>query len=66
MAAAALLCLACGAVGWAQTGNGTTHPANTGGLFTDVPKDHWAYEDLVYLADRGIIEGLPGGEFKGT
>jgi len=60
-----LLSLACG-VASAQTGNGTTHSDNTGGLFTDVPKDHWAYEDLVYLADRGIITGLPGGTFNGT
>jgi hypothetical protein len=65
LAAAVLLCLACG-VASAQTGNGTTHADNTGGLFTDVPKDHWAYEDLVYLADRGIVTGLPGGTFNGT
>ena len=34
---------------WAQTGNGHAEPPNTGGLFTDVPRDHWAYEDLEYL-----------------
>lgn len=66
LAAIALAGLCSGAVAFAQTGNGTTHPANTGGLFTDVPTDHWAYADLIYLADRGIIEGLPGGTFKGT
>jgi hypothetical protein len=38
---------------------------NTGGLFTDVPKDHWAYADLEFLAQRGIITGLPGGKFDG-
>ncbi len=63
LAAIALLGLCSGAVAFAQTGNGTTHPA---GLFTDVPTDHWAYDSLIYLADRGIIEGLPGGTFKGT
>jgi uncharacterized protein YukE len=34
-------------------------------LFTDVPADHWALGDLQYLAERGIITGLPNGEFKG-
>ncbi|MFC2095166.1 S-layer homology domain-containing protein [Candidatus Bipolaricaulota bacterium] len=48
-----------------QTGNGHAEPPNTGGLFTDVPRDHWAYEDLEYLAARGIITGLPGGNFEG-
>jgi hypothetical protein len=49
----------------AQTGNGHAEPVNTGGLFTDVPSDHWAYSDLEYLANRGIITGLPGGRFDG-
>jgi len=49
----------------AQTGNGHAEPPNTGGLFTDVPRDHWAYEDLEYLAARGIISGLPGGRYEG-
>jgi len=52
-----------GAVG--QTGNGHAEPPDTGGLFTDVPRDHWAYEDLEYLAARGIITGLPGGQYNG-
>ncbi len=30
-----------------------------------MPTDHWAYEDLQYLADRGIITGLPGGVYNG-
>jgi hypothetical protein len=49
----------------AQTGNGTAEPVNTGGLFTDVAKDHWAYADLEFLAQRGIITGLPGGKYDG-
>ena len=53
-----------GAVG--QTGNGHAEPPDTGGLFTDVPRDHWAYEDLEYLAARGIITGLPGGRYNGA
>ena len=52
-----------GAVG--QTGNGHAEPPDTGGLFTDVSRDHWAYEDLEYLAARGIITGLPGGRYDG-
>jgi S-layer family protein len=48
-----------------QTGNGHAEPPNTGGLFTDVPRDHWAYADLDYLAARGIISGLPGGVYDG-
>ena len=54
-----------GGSAWAQTGNGHAEPVNTGSLFTDVPVDHWAYEDLTYLADRGIITGLPGGRYDG-
>ncbi len=49
----------------AQTGNGTAEPVNTGGLFTDVARNHWAYADLEYLAARGIITGLPGGIYSG-
>jgi len=47
-------------------GNGVVQPPATGGLFTDVPKDHWAYADLEYLAERGIITGLPGGKYEGS
>jgi len=34
-------------------------------MFSDVPSDHWAYQDIQYLANRGIITGLPGGTYKG-
>jgi len=57
--------LLCGVGAFGQTGNGHAEPPNTGGLFTDVPRDHWAYEDLEYLAARGIITGLPGGTYNG-
>jgi len=46
-----------------QAGNGSS---STTGQFSDVPKDHWAYEDLMYLAERGIITGLPGGTYNGS
>jgi len=63
--ATALVCAAIGLSALAQTGNGTAEPVNTGGLFTDVPKTHWAYADLEFLAQRGIITGLPGGKYEG-
>jgi len=34
-------------------------------MFSDVPTDHWAYQDIQYLAERGIVTGLPGGTYKG-
>jgi hypothetical protein len=61
----AVLWVALGAVVLAQTGNGHITPPDAGGLFTDVPKDHWAYDDIKYLSDRGIIEGIPGGKYNG-
>jgi hypothetical protein len=63
--AASLIALAFGVGAIGQTGNGHAEPVDTGGLFTDVPTDHWAYEDLEYLAERGIITGLPGGVYNG-
>lgn len=38
---------------------------NTRGEFPDLPKNHWAYEYVRALADRGLINGYPDGEFKG-
>lgn len=34
-------------------------------MFSDVPSDHWAYPDIQYLAQRGIITGMPGGKYEG-
>jgi len=48
--------------GATEVGGGSTAYST---LFTDVPADHWALGDLQYLAERGIITGLPSGEFKG-
>lgn len=33
--------------------------------FPDVPRDHWAYEYVKSLADRGYLQGYPDGKFKG-
>jgi ribosomal protein S25 len=35
------------------------------GVFQDVPAGHWALPSLQYLLERGIIEGLPNGQFQG-
>ena len=32
--------------------------------FWDVPKDHWAFEYVADLADRGVIDGYEDGSFK--
>lgn len=34
-------------------------------LFPDIPENHWAYEYVDKLADAGIIEGYPDGNFNG-
>jgi|GEM_PF-3987676 len=52
----AVIMLAAGLIsfaGWAQTN------------FSDVPQSHWAHDDVKYLAQRGIVTGLPGGEYEG-
>ncbi len=33
--------------------------------FTDVPKDHWAYQALDYLAQEGVIDGMGDSTFQG-
>ena len=33
--------------------------------FSDVPRDHWAYNAVNRLAEQGILEGYPNGTFKG-
>jgi hypothetical protein len=33
--------------------------------FSDVPSDHWAYQDLQSLAADGLVDGYPDGSFKG-
>lgn len=35
-------------------------------MFADVPKDHWAYEALDTLAQKGIIDGYADGTFQGN
>lgn len=49
-----------------STPSSASKPAVRGSLFVDVPADHYAASDLKFLVERGIITGLPNGEFQGT
>jgi len=33
--------------------------------FSDVPSDHWAYDAVQMLEEKGLVEGYPDGLFKG-
>lgn len=47
--------------------NGFTGQAHTNKeiFFEDVPEQHWAYEYVKTLADKGLLIGYPDGTFKG-
>ena len=34
-------------------------------IFTDIPADHWAYDAVNALGERGIMEGYGDGSFRG-
>lgn len=40
-------------------------PAFAQSPFADVPTDHWAYNAVNDLAEKGLLEGYPDGMFKG-
>ncbi|MCC6484729.1 MAG: S-layer homology domain-containing protein, partial [Armatimonadetes bacterium] len=40
-------------------------PVFAQGPFADVPVDHWAYEAVQQLQDKGIVIGYPDGTFSG-
>ena len=42
-----------------QISNSMTTP------FPDVPENHWAYETVEQMRERGIVEGYPDGTFGG-
>ena len=44
----------------------TAFAADGADSFSDVPKDHWSYEALDYLAKNGAIEGYADGTFQGN
>ena len=33
--------------------------------FSDVPQDHWAYDAVQMLEEKGLVEGYPDGLFRG-
>jgi hypothetical protein len=35
-----------------------------GGTYFDVPLSHWAFSQIEYLSDKGIVQGFSGGSFK--
>lgn len=51
-------------MGLAITASGSAFAA-TADSFTDVPKDHWSYQALDYLAKEGVIEGMGDSTFQG-
>lgn len=44
---------------------GTNMKADRTTLFPDVPSNHWAYEAVIDLSRRGLVEGYPDGTFGG-
>lgn len=50
------------------SGMGTTAQAQNADFkgFPDVPKNHWAYQAVTDLAQRGIVQGYPaeGGKLR--
>lgn len=61
-----LLALADGQPKQPSTKPASKPTAQRGALFVDVPADHYAASDLKFLVERGIITGLPNGEFQGS
>ena len=47
------------------TGFSATAMAATADSFSDVPKNHWSYEALDYLAKEGVIDGMGDSTFQG-
>ena len=42
-----------------------SRPASAQEMFADVPTDHWAYQAVNNLQERGIVIGYPDGTFGG-
>ncbi|MFC4455191.1 S-layer homology domain-containing protein [Deinococcus sonorensis] len=63
--------LASGAAGAQTQAQGTataaaSMPATRTVTLTDVPAGHWSREAIALLMQRGLIQGLPDGTFRGT
>ena len=45
---------------------GGAAPAQAQGTqFPDVPANHWAYQAVMDLANKGYVKGYPDGQFLG-
>lgn len=42
----------------------TTPAAPPATVFSDVPEQHWAYQDIIFLAEQGFVSGYPDGTFR--
>ncbi len=42
-----------------------TEPTGNKQFFTDIPADHWAYNAVTVLAERGLMSGYGDGTFRG-
>ncbi|OLN24105.1 hypothetical protein BTO30_01440 [Domibacillus antri] len=43
----------------------TTLPNQAGGAqFKDIPRDHWAHDEIRFLTDKQVIKGYAGGTFQ--
>lgn len=44
-------------------GSGGSGSPGGSGTFKDLPSTHWAYGDIMYMVDKGILKGLSPGVF---
>lgn len=44
---------------------GVSNSALAANPFSDLPQGHWAYASVAKLAEAGVVDGYPDGEFKG-
>ncbi|MCH1625093.1 DUF4855 domain-containing protein [Ferdinandcohnia quinoae] len=45
---------------------GTPQQANATSEFSDVSENHWAYKQIMFLTDQGVINGFADGKFRPT
>ncbi len=60
-----LFAIALGVIGATSSVSQADGPVANPGVFADVPAGHWAEPSILYLLERGIVEGLPNGRFEG-
>ena len=55
-----------GPVNQQQESQSSSDGSSSGSVpFADVPAGHWAADDVSFLVNQGVIEGVPGGQFQG-